>query len=99
MTDLTGAAGQRRHDPRHKMFGPVALRFGGTAARAHFLDLSCSGALAHCETPPGTGTYLIVEALGMQASGRVMWANGKRFGIQFNQPLTQHSLAVWIEGA
>ncbi|AJR22682.1 MULTISPECIES: PilZ domain-containing protein [Sphingobium] len=98
MTDLTGAAGQRRLDPRHKMFGPVALRFGGTAARAHFLDLSSSGALAHCETPPTTGTYLMVEALGVQASGRVMWAEGKRFGIRFSEPLTRHAMDVLIEG-
>ncbi|UZW55267.1 PilZ domain-containing protein [Sphingobium sp. JS3065] len=98
MTDLTGAAGERRHDPRRKMFGPVALRFGGMVARAHFLDLSCLGALAHCETPPGAGAYLIIEAEGMQASGRVIWVNGKRFGIQFNQPLTRHAMDVWIEG-
>ncbi|AEG47735.1 type IV pilus assembly PilZ [Sphingobium chlorophenolicum L-1] len=99
MTDLIDDAGERRLDPRHKMFGPVALRFGGTAARAHFLDLSCWGALAYCETPPGTGVYLIVEALGVQASARVIWANGKRFGIQFNQPLAQDAMDAWIKGA
>ncbi|WP_176592656.1 PilZ domain-containing protein [Sphingobium sp. EM0848] len=94
MAELT----QRRHDPRHKMFGPVALSFGGIAARAHFLDLSCTGALAHCETPPEAGTFLTVEALGQAASGRVMWAKGKRFGIQFSQPLTPTVMTVWIEG-
>ncbi|BAI95614.1 hypothetical protein Sj15T_34070 [Sphingobium sp. TA15] len=98
MTDLTGA-GERRLEPRRKMFGPVALRFGGMAARAHFLDLSCWGALAYCETPPGQGAYLVVEALGVQASARVIWANGKRFGIQFSQPLTQEAMDAWIEGA
>lgn len=99
MTDLTDGMGQRRHDPRHKMFGPVALRFGGTAMRAHFLDLSCSGALAHSEAPPAAGTLLTVEALGQEAAGRVMWRKGKRFGIQFNRPLTQAMMTVWIEGA
>lgn len=94
MADLT----QRRHDPRHKMFGPVMLRFGGEVARAHFLDLSCSGALAHSETPPAAGIFLIVEASGQAASGRVMWARGKRFGIHFSQPISQATMTVWIEG-
>ncbi|KKW92353.1 MULTISPECIES: PilZ domain-containing protein [Sphingobium] len=98
MVESTAAAGQRRHDPRHKMFEPVALHFGGMAARAHFLDLSCSGALAHCETPPAAGTFLTVEGQGQEASGRVIWANGKRFGIQFSQPLTQSAMTAWIEG-
>ena len=99
MMDSTRTAGQRRLDPRHKMFGPVALHFGGTEARAHFLDRSCSGALAHCETPPSAGALVMVEAVGVQASGRVMWAEGKRFGIRFSQPLTRHAMAVLIEGA
>ncbi|WP_313809578.1 PilZ domain-containing protein [Sphingobium sp.] len=98
MADLTGSATQRRHDPRHKMFGPVALRTGDIAFRAHFLDLSCSGALAHSETPPTDGASLTVEALGLEARGRVIWINGKRFGIQFNTPLTPAMMTRWIEG-
>lgn len=98
MGDLTGGASQRRHDLRHKMFGPVALRTSDTAFRAHFLDLSCSGALAHSETPPAYGSFLAIEALGLEASGRVIWTNGKRFGIQFSTPLTPAMMQKWIEG-
>lgn len=98
MADLTSSAVQRRQDPRHKMFGPVALRTGDTAFRAHFLDLSCSGALAHSETPPMDGSLLTVEALGLEARGRVIWTNGKRFGIQFSTPLTSTTMHRWIEG-
>lgn len=98
MSDLTGGGAQRRHDMRHKMFGPVALRAGDTAIRAHFLDLSCAGALAHSETPPSDGSFLTVEALGLEASGRVIWTNGKRFGIQFSTPLTPAIMHKWIEG-
>lgn len=89
---------QRRHAARRKMFEPVTLCFGGTQLRAHFLDLSCSGALAHCETPPATGYYVNVGARGLETSGRVMWVKGKRFGIQFSQPLTQRDTDTLILG-
>ena len=92
-------AEQRRHTARHKMFGPVTLRFGRDEARGHFLDLSSSGALAHCETPPAVGAYISVSALGMEASGRVMWVRDKRFGIQFSQPLTDEAIERLIRGA
>lgn len=93
------SADQRRHTARHKMFGPVTLRVGHDEMRGHFLDLSSSGALAHCETPPAAGAYVAVAALGMEASGRVMWARGKRFGIQFSQPLTDEAMETLIRGA
>lgn len=92
-------AEQRRHTARHKMFGPVTLRTGGIEMRGHFLDLSTAGALAHCETSLTPGAYVTVEAIGMEASGRVMWAQGKRFGIQFSQPLADDAMERLIRGA
>lgn len=92
---ITGAA-QRRHAPRHKMFEPVALTLRGAELRAHFLDLSSTGALVHCEVPPNAGSYVIIHALDLETSGRVKWAKGKRFGIQFSQPLTQAMMNVLI---
>lgn len=92
---ITGAA-QRRHAPRYKMFEPVALTLSGVEVRAHFLDLSFSGALVHCEAPPQAGSYVLVHALDLETSGRVKWANGKRFGLQFSQPLTQPMIDALI---
>ena len=96
---LTNNPAQRRHAVRRKMFEPVVLHFDGIAARAHFLDLSCSGALAHSETPPAGGRHISVEAVGLERSGRVMWVKGKRFGIQFSQPLSDADVAALIRGA
>ena len=90
---------QRRHTARHKMFGPVTLRVGSAEMRGHFLDLSSSGALAHCETPPAAGAYITVAASGTESSGRVMWAQGKRFGIQFSQPLSDEEMERLIRGS
>lgn len=86
-SQISGAT-QRRHAPRHKMFEPIALNQSGVEKRAHVLDLSTSGALVHCEAPPIEGSYVIIHALGLEASARVRWAKGKRFGIEFSQPLT-----------
>ncbi len=103
MTDQYGSpitdSAQRRHAPRHKMFEPVALTLSGVEVRAHFLDLSSSGALVHCEAPPQAGSYVIVHAFDLETGGRVKWARGKRFGIQFSQPLTQAMMDVLIRPA
>lgn len=103
MTDqdisLNEGPGQRRRVVRHKMFGPVALLFRGQTVRAHFLDLSCAGALAHSEMPPGVGTFLRIEAADLLASGRVIWTMGKRFGIQFSEPLAESTMQALIEGS
>ena len=93
-----GNAEQRRHSARHKMFGPVTLCVGDAEMRGHFLDLSTSGALAHCETPPTDGSYVEVKAFGVETSGRVVWARGKRFGIQFSQPMTDEAVDIVIRG-
>lgn len=93
---LSSGPGQRRRITRYKMFGPVSLHVQGNTIRAHFLDLSTGGALAHSETPPSLGTYLEIQASGLAASGRVMWANGKRFGIRFNEPLSEAVMQMVI---
>lgn len=98
-TFLAGNADQRRHTARHKMFGPVTLCVGDVEMRGHFLDLSTSGALAHCETPPVAGSYVEVNAFGVETSGRVVWARGKRFGVQFSQPLTDEAIGIVIRGS
>lgn len=86
-SQITGAP-QRRNAPRHKLFEPVTLHLSGIETRAHFLDLSSSGALVHSDAPPPPGAYVGVHAPSLETSGRVRWVNGKRFGMQFSQLLT-----------
>ena len=94
-SQFTGAV-QRRHAQRHKMFEPIALNQSGVETRAHVLDLSSSGALVHCEAPPIEGSYVVIHALGLEASAKVRWARGKRFGIEFSQPLTPAIMEMLI---
>lgn len=92
------SAGQRRHAVRHKMFEPVAVTCGGgLPVRAHFLDLSCSGALVHSETPPVANRYVSIEVMGLRMSGKVMWVRGKRFGIQFSEALPPSEVDALVE--
>lgn len=102
MTDrsisLADRSAQRRRITRYKMFGPVSLNYRGDTLRAHFLDLSTGGALAHSETPPIQGSYVSVEASGLKSSGRVMWVSGKRFGIQFSEPMSDVAMQALIQG-
>ena len=93
---MTDSATQRRHAARHKMFEPVALRTNGLEMRAHFLDLSFSGARAHADAPPRIGSLVTIEALGLTMTGRVMWVKGKRFGVQFSRSLNQSDIDALI---
>ncbi len=69
---------------RYKLFKPIELSCAGQAIRAHLLDLSSTGALAHAETPPPVGARVRVSAGFPLGTAKVIWANGKRFGIAFN---------------
>jgi hypothetical protein len=92
---LTGQSGasddrveQRRSAARHKLFEPVTMEVHGMPFRAHLLDLSCSGALAHAEMPPLPGGRLVTMLSGFAMRGRVIWVRGKRFGLRFDHCLS-----------
>ncbi|ETI64475.1 pilus assembly protein PilZ [Sphingobium sp. C100] len=76
-----------RRAVRHKLFEPVMLRLDGAVVRAHLLDLSATGALAHCDRPLFTGDRVMIEAEALGIVGHVVWTRGKRFGIHFETPL------------
>lgn len=72
-----------RGAPRRKIFHPVELRAGGNARRAHLLDLSAGGALAHCVDPPAAGVSIILVIGEVAHAASVMWRDGLRFGMAF----------------
>jgi hypothetical protein len=87
-----------RRAVRLKLFEPVVLRVRGVAERAHLLDLSMTGALAHCEHPPFTGDAVRIEGETLAVGGRVMWVLGKRFGVHFDRALTEVTVLRVVEG-
>lgn len=72
---------------RLKLFEPVLLRLHGMPFRAHLLDLSTTGALAHSERTPCVGDQVFIEGEPLCVSGRVVWVRTQRFGIRFDVPL------------
>jgi hypothetical protein len=102
MTDhvsLARSGPMPRTAARHKMFEPVVLRLRGTPLRAHILDLSSSGALAHCDQPPQAGDRVRIEAQGVAAIAHVVWVRAKRFGLHFDVPLSDVTVQQIVRGA
>lgn len=90
--------GAARRATRLKLFEPVLLRIQGHAVRAHLLDLSATGALAHCDSPPCVGDHVLIEASTLGVAARVMWVRAKRFGIHFDLPLPQLTVDRVVRG-
>lgn len=90
--------GAARRATRLKLFEPVLLRTHGESARAHLLDLSATGALAHCDSPPRVGDHVLIEASILGVSGRVMWVQSKRFGVHFDLPLPPFTVDRVVRG-
>ncbi len=81
---------------RHKLFEPVLMRIDGIPIRAHLLDLSRSGALAHAEAPPLPGARAAIEGIGLLVPARIVWVRAKRFGLQFDQMVPQSMVDMLI---
>lgn len=101
MTDhasLAPSGPKPRIATRHKMFEPVVLRLRGTPLRAHILDLSTTGALAHCDHPPQAGDRVRIEAEGITAIAYVVWVRAKRFGLHFDIALSDAIVQRVVRG-
>jgi hypothetical protein len=56
---------------------------GGVAVR----NISCTGAMIEGEDMPQPGRDIILRAAGMEFFGTVMWTEGRRCGVRFDEPL------------
>ncbi len=83
---------------RHKVFLPAELTGADGAVRVHLLNLSSTGALIHAEVPPIPGMTVRMRCGGATWSARVMWTQGKRFGIMNQTPLTPAQTAALVAG-
>jgi hypothetical protein len=68
---------------------PVALDASVTHVRGNMavrlIDLSRSGAAAETAAPPPTGAGVTLRLGELVAAGRVLWVDGRRFGIGFDK--------------
>ena len=75
----------QRTASRYKLFKPDTIDVRGRSARVHVLNLSVGGALVYAAEPLAKGSRLRLALCDREA--RVVWSNGKRFGISFDRPI------------
>lgn len=85
---------EARRDQRLKIFHKVTLVIGGSQRASHLLDVSRSGARAHCTIPPEVGDriYLLRDCLAKSAV--IAWVTNAQFGLRFLLPLTDAELVA-----
>ncbi|WP_336974062.1 PilZ domain-containing protein [Sphingobium aromaticiconvertens] len=88
----------QRASPRYKLFEPVSMRVDGLPVRGHLLDLSRSGALAHADAGVLPGARVELEGVGILTSSRVMWVEGRRFGLRFDTWLSNTLVTMIVGG-
>ncbi|MBY8826269.1 PilZ domain-containing protein [Sphingomonas colocasiae] len=89
-------APSRRATPRLKVFQPAHMVLGGISVRIHLLDISIGGALVHVADPPEQGAGVALDCAGIVRSATVRWVVGSRFGIAFDEPLSDAELEAVI---
>ena len=90
--DLVDRVGEREkvetaRSPRRRMAFKgtfeTLIANGAVAVR----NLSCTGAMIEGEEVPPAGRDIILRAAGHEFFGTVVWSDGYRCGVQFDEPL------------
>ncbi|HEU0043205.1 PilZ domain-containing protein [Sphingomonas sp.] len=92
MIDGKDTALAPRARARRKLFQPAQLDAAGGTRRMHLLDLSETGALANSPEPPPSGSFVSLICGDLRRSARVVWVEGRRFGLAFVMPLSANEV-------
>lgn len=82
MRSAIGSGWIERRDPRVKVVMKVRMRAGAKQMDACIRDVSRRGLLVQADAPPGRGAVIEINGEFPPIIGRVMWTNGRRFGVQ-----------------
>jgi hypothetical protein len=89
MPRITG----RRATPRVRLYIPATALLLHGKVNCLLDDLSQAGAgVTIAARLPGVGAGAVLEAAGLDVFGTVIWSQGARFGIQFEEPLPLHEV-------
>lgn len=78
----------RRHGRHRIMLAATLISVHGECGSV-LLDLSRGGAMLSASPPLPVGCRLLLERQNFEVPGIVRWVEGNRFGIQFEEPLTE----------
>ncbi len=74
---------------RHRVMLAAKLYSVHGETPAVLLDLSEGGALLNASPAPPSGCKVLLARLDLEASATVMWKEGNRFGLKFDEPLDE----------
>ena len=72
--------GLKNRPPRRKVRLHCRLRDEGSWIDVQIQDLSASGLMGECDSPPSRGTYIEIKRYKHVLIGVVVWSSGNRFG-------------------
>jgi len=78
----------RRHGRYRIMLAATFYSVHGQSSGV-LLDVSQGGAMLSASPPPPVGCRLLLERQNFEVPGVVRWVTGNRFGIQFEEALTE----------
>ena len=78
----------RRHG-RHRIMLAANLYSVHGELTGVLLDVSCGGAMLSASPPLPVGCKLLLERLNFEVPGVVRWVDGNRFGIQFEEAISE----------
>lgn len=78
-----------RRARRLKIFQPGEMRVGLARTRVHLLDVSATGALLHCASPPAVGALVEIRCADLTLIARVARQAGTRLGVHFFSQLSE----------
>lgn len=94
------AAEQGKIDDRR--FGRHRILLRATLYSVHgelngvLLDVSEGGAMLNASPPLPIGCKLLLERQNLEVPGIVRWIDGNRFGIQFDEPITEDAVLALV---
>jgi len=94
---FAGAMGLgRRRTPRYTVLHCVKLITTTGEHPATMRDLSLTGALVEGANLPPPGTYVFLTRGMLEIFAHVVWADGNRSGIEFEEPLSETELLAQV---
>ena len=88
-SDASAMTSNHRRHGRHRVMLAAMLYSVHGESSAVLLDLSRGGAMLSATPPLPPGCKLLLVRQGLETDATVMWVEGNRFGIAFDQMLTE----------